>query len=98
MSFEDYESFSFETVWKVVLIIRIIILNVKSPQRTFQRTLYVHIIANVLVDVVLVLKDFVWARRPQESFFDCLFMAHFFVVVIATNLFDLKLQFWQAFE
>lgn len=89
MGLEDDHTFGFEIVGEVLLIIGIIILNVQPPQRSIERTFNIHIIANILINIMLISQHLVWAGGSQKCLLRCLLVAHFFVVVISSNLLDL---------
>lgn len=61
MGLEDDHTFGFEIVGEVLLIIGIIILNVQPPQRSIERTFNIHIIANILINIMLISQHLVWA-------------------------------------
>lgn len=89
MGLEDDHTFGFEIIGEVLLIIGIIILNVQPPQRSIERTFNIHIIANILINIMLISQHLVWAGGSQKRLLRCLLVAHFFVVVISCNLLDL---------
>jgi len=71
----------------VIVLIRLVVLYVQPPEWAIQLNFGVHIVSHVPIDILLALQLMLSILGVDKCFSNCLFFAHFFIVVIPTNLF-----------